>query len=418
MSKEKQKKEKGGRHIIRRIIITIVVVMVLGMVWLFGCSDDEAEQTGSSSEQNSAGGVGTATEDSTANADSFDSYYFISQMDSDMMDNFLALYNAVSNFEEEAVFPHPIADENEKDVYALLMAFLYECPEQFQLDSGEISFFRYKGAEDEIAGCELTYRMDQTSYDAYMNQCQGILSTLQKQTSGMSDYDKELYVYDYLADSTVYDDTTDFCDSVYGTLIEGRAKCVGISAAFQYLCDGLDLPCVSLTCYGDEETFDDGHAWNAVNIDGEWYDVDLTADVPREDSEADGCRYYGALNVPRTWVTDAYSPVTTYFTDYFDVPESVSFDADYHVVNDEFVAEEEDFAAAYRDGITSSFENGGSAVSLQFESEDDYNSFLDQEDDISTDWLYHYSSDDVTGLGGSVYQQPAYRTIVYVPEFE
>ncbi len=46
-----------------------------------------------------------------------------------------------------------------------------------------------------------------------------------------------------------------------------------------------------------------------------------------------------------------------------------------------------------------------------------YNAFLDQEDDISTDWLYHYSGDDVTHLGGSVYQQPAYRTIVYVPEF-
>ena len=417
MSKEKQRKEKSGGHIVRRIITTVVVVLVLGMVWLFGCSDDETEQTGSSSGQGGADGAAAAAEDSTADADSFDSYYFISQLDSDRMDNFLALYNAVSNFEEEVVFPHPIADENEKDADMLLLAFLYECPEQFHLDFDEITFFRYKGAEDEIAGCELSYRMDQASYDAYINQCQGILSTLQKQTSGMSDYDKELYVYDYVAGSTVYDDTTDFCDSVYGALIEGRAKCVGISEAFKYLCDGLDLPCVSLTCYGDEETFDDGHAWNAVNIDGEWYDVDLTADVPREDSEADDCRYYGALNVPRTWVTDAHSPVTTYFTDYFTVPESVSFDADYHVVNDEFVAAGEDYAAAYRDGISRAYESGSLAVSLQFESEDDYNAFLDQEDDISTDWLYHYSGDDVTHLGGSVYQQPAYRTIVYVPEF-
>ncbi len=413
--KEGRKKKKG----IGRIILTVFLVLVLGMVWLFGCSDsDESEQTGTSSAEGSASAAAETKGSATADAASFDNYYFISQLDSDMMDNFLALYNAVSNFEEETVFPHPVAEENEKDVYMLLLALVYECPEQFQWDSGDVEFFRYKEAEDEIAGCDFTYRMDKTSYDAYMNQCQGILSTLQKQTSGMSDYEKELYVYNYLADSTVYDDSTEFCDSVYGVLIEGRAKCVGISAAFQYICDGLDLPCVSLFCYADEENFGDGHAWNAVNIDGEWYDVDLTAEVPREDAEADTCWYYGALNVPRTWITDAHDPVSTYYTDYFDLPESVSFDADYHVVNDEFVAEGGDYATAYRDGITKAFDNGSDSVSLQFESDEDYNAFLEAEDDISTDWLNHYSSDTVTGLGGSLYHQDAYRTIVFVPEFK
>ncbi len=406
----------GKENTMNRALAAAGAALLLGPVCLTGCSDSgETEKAVSSATESTAGETEAAVSVSAAD---FDNCYLVSQMNADMLDNFLAMYDAVSNFKEEVVFPHPIADEDEKEVYTLLLTMTYECPELFQLDWSNIDFFRYEGNENEIAGCDFAYRMDQDSYSASVNQCQGILSTLQKQTDGMSDYDKELYVYDYLAGNSVYDDTTDFCDSMYGMLVEGRAKCDGISSAFKYICDGLDLPCVTLFGYGDEDEFDDGHAWNAVSIDGEWYDVDLTAEVPREDSKADSCWYYGALNVPRTWITDANSPVSTYYTDYFDVPESVSLDADYHVVNDEFVAEGEDFAAAYRNGISRAFDDGDACVYLQFESSDDYNAFLEQEDAISSDWLNNDSSDAVTGLGGSLYRQEAYRTIAFVPEFD
>lgn len=80
-----------------------------------------------------------------------------------------------------------------------------------------------------------------------------------------------------------------YVNTAYGALVEGKAMCGGFSRAFKAIMDRLDIPCVlisgtgysgaSAAVEGTTEKLDAGflaHMWNAVEVDGMWYGVDVT----------------------------------------------------------------------------------------------------------------------------------------------
>ena len=97
-----------------------------------------------------------------------------------------------------------------------------------------------------------------------------------------SDFEKELYIHDYICENTVYDSfAADSLEnapqntlSSYGALVEGKAICEGYSKAFKYLCDKAGIPC-SLVLGKYEDT---PHMWNIVFLDEGYYYVDVTFD--------------------------------------------------------------------------------------------------------------------------------------------
>ena len=108
--------------------------------------------------------------------------------------------------------------------------------------------------------------------------------------SGMTDYEKELAVHDFIIRSTQYDhaelehrpDSAGNPDldnsNPYGALIRGRAICLGYSSTFQLMMDCLGIECI--TVHGQGNRTLDEHAWNMVRLDGDWYCVDVTWDDP------------------------------------------------------------------------------------------------------------------------------------------
>ncbi len=60
----------------------------------------------------------------------------------------------------------------------------------------------------------------------------------------------------------------------YGALVEKLAVSEGYALAFKLLCDLSEIPCQVVLGKRDN----DDHAWNAVQLDKEWYHVDVTAD--------------------------------------------------------------------------------------------------------------------------------------------
>lgn len=108
---------------------------------------------------------------------------------------------------------------------------------------------------------------------------------------GSSDYEKILYIHDHIVKNTVY--SNDKVDSsvnglwgtAYGCIVQGDAICQGYAEAFTYFMKLLDIECgmVSGTAGGI------GHIWNYVNLDGEYYWIDVTWDDPDEQgSSGDG----------------------------------------------------------------------------------------------------------------------------------
>ena len=143
-------------------------------------------------------------------------------------------------------------------------------------------------------------------------------------TEGMSAYEMELAVHDWLVewgsyDRTVYDNLnhsgrTGYRDP-WGMLVGGYGNCLGYSSTFQLLMDLSGVECITVVgaAFGSRED----HAWNMVKLDGEWYCVDVTWDDPT--GAARNGRHHRYFNV-----TSAYLRETDHQWDYRNVPEATA----------------------------------------------------------------------------------------------
>lgn len=104
---------------------------------------------------------------------------------------------------------------------------------------------------------------------------------------GLSPFERELMVHDYLIDNVAYDNTVDTVNlennppeiyTVYGALVDQVAVCEGYARAFQMLLNGLGVDCVGM--FGESEN--QMHMWNAVKLGESWYQTDVTWDDQEE----------------------------------------------------------------------------------------------------------------------------------------
>ncbi len=84
-------------------------------------------------------------------------------------------------------------------------------------------------------------------------------------------YQRERYVHDVLVQLVEYDANAAMNQSAYSALVNGKSVCAGYARAFQHLMQQLNIPCYYCTGYTGED-----HAWNIVNIDGVYYNADVT----------------------------------------------------------------------------------------------------------------------------------------------
>lgn len=88
-----------------------------------------------------------------------------------------------------------------------------------------------------------------------------------------SDYEKVRNVYTYVIDNTQYQ-ASDDDQSIAGVFWKKEAVCAGYAGAVQYLLERIGVPCIYVD--GSTQGSTEGHAWNIVKLDGEYYYVDAT----------------------------------------------------------------------------------------------------------------------------------------------
>lgn len=95
-------------------------------------------------------------------------------------------------------------------------------------------------------------------------------------TDGMTDFDKELAVHDYIVSNCHYGypENKDDAYTAYGALVLERSVCDGYAEAFFVIMSCLGVDCDIVVGSTDEGL----HAWNQVALGGEWYNIDLTWD--------------------------------------------------------------------------------------------------------------------------------------------
>lgn len=129
-------------------------------------------------------------------------------------------------------------------------------------------------------------------------------------TDDMSDYDKVKALHDYLVLNNEYDmrlysgNMPHISYTAYGAILEHTSVCAGYAYAYEMLLQEAGVPV--------EYVRNSNHAWNIVQIDGEWYHVDTTWDDPTPDRK--GCVRYDYFLRSDSFMARDYSKWTASHT--------------------------------------------------------------------------------------------------------
>lgn len=220
--------------------------------------------------------------------------------------------------------------------------------------------------EDDVAIMNGEYRIVSTKpiSDAYKSGNTSGLDNKQKETlematavldeiitEDMSDYDKEKAVYDWMTTELTYDTgilqvipaTEEDCDNPYGVLKYHNAVCVGYATTFRLFMQMMDIEC--MVVHNPEKY----HSWDLVNLDGNWYHVDIYSDQ--------GSASYANFNMNDDLAERGHE----WDRDFF--PSATSLDYNYAYQNRKQVDDIYDVPALVREAL----DNEQSTVCLGFE---------------------------------------------------
>ena len=173
-------------------------------------------------------------------------------------------------------------------------AYTYDNPEIFYLSPNKM----YLNIETTTIGSNVTYNVfinngNENNYfiDEFTSQGQveSAINQIEQtknqilQNRSENTYDNIKMVHDYLVENIEYDTTISQSNiyNVYGALVNGRAVCEGYARSFKYLMDELGIPCTLVIGTGtNSQGQTENHAWNYVQLNGNWYAIDCTWDDP------------------------------------------------------------------------------------------------------------------------------------------
>lgn len=176
--------------------------------------------------------------------------------------------------------------------------------------------FEYGGRAAKVFG-EQSYLMtpEQSGY-VEMN-VQEVVASIDKQS--LSNVEKVRAVNDYIVANTAYTDQTNSSPhSAYTVLAEHGGVCQGYALLAHSMLQKLGIETKYIVGYVGQE----GHAWNLVKLDGQWYHLDTTWNDPVPDRKG-AVRYQYFLVDDRTmakdhtWIAEDYPKATSTKYNYF-----------------------------------------------------------------------------------------------------
>ena len=298
--------------------------------------------------------------------DQYQEYYF-KLLSEDEQRIYRQMLNGIRERQNEFYLTSADEDVISKVYHALLK----DHPELFWVHNREeVYTTSYKGTDYCRFSPGYTYTEQEIS--EILTEMQNAVNEVNAEiTQNASDYDKVKMIYTYLIDHTEYE-ASDDDQNIAGVFWKKKAVCAGYARAVQYLLEQLGIPCIYVE--GSARDSDEGHAWNIVKINGQYYYVDATnGDQP---SFLEG----GAVQLEehKTVIYDYLCPFPQEYeqvytaSDEFPVPECTAADLNFYVLNQacfDTYNEQQIY-----DFCCMRLDNGAAVVRFKFTSQDAFDS--------------------------------------------
>ncbi|TGJ75939.1 transglutaminase domain-containing protein [Caproiciproducens galactitolivorans] len=163
---------------------------------------------------------------------------------------------------------------SEAQLRIILLAFLNDNPQIFWLANAYSYSYGSGGTYIQL----YSVAPQSTCNTMIQKMNQKISEIIKGMPSGLNEFDRELYLFKYIADHCTYNNDAVTNNNIwqafsaYGVLIDGKAVCEGYSRAMQLLCSYAGLQCMLLTGQSNNVN----HMWNVIKINGNWYHLDIT----------------------------------------------------------------------------------------------------------------------------------------------
>lgn len=198
--------------------------------------------------------------------------------------------------------------EDEKEAYDRILDKIITMPEKIRIPrinreelnniftalhyDNPLLFFVGSNCRVSTVGFLSYFQVDYTmSYDEYLTAVQEVEAAADSLIASLTDpRDEWLCEYELhnaIINSCRYNSYSEHDSSVYGVLCLKNATCEGYSKTMKYLLDRIGIEAYVLAGVAtDVDGNSDLHMWNIVNINGEYYHLDVTWDDPSGDENS------------------------------------------------------------------------------------------------------------------------------------
>lgn len=275
-----------------------------------------------------------------------------------------ALIKAALNFDATVTFDTVLT----RAEYARILGIVYiQNPELFWL-RGSVDL-----ADDGLTAnlYYLCTKEQAETLDAFLTRQVSIILT--QIPPDADDLKKVQVFHDYICRSSTFMKGGTTASTVVGALVDGASQCLGYAKGLQYLCNIADIPCLVVTGTNENGA---SHAWNMVQMAGDWYNVDCTWDDPV-------LKVYDAANVSYMYfgVRDVDIVGKTHFRvneafeedfSYFEVPicNSTALNVDY--VYGYYAKSYEEGYEMLREQMINAVNTGATVIHVKFADQETY----------------------------------------------
>lgn len=291
--------------------------------------------------------------------------YYYDKLNAEQQKIYTGIANSVKNLDETAMIKidkdYDFAQISE-DAKKAMEAFFADHPEVFYLNT-EYQIL----TNSSLIGnsLKLYFGYSVSSKDELEQQICTIESGIKEFTSDISDldteYDKELKIHDSIASKVTYYSYNDITNipevyhTAYSAIKEKSSVCDGFTKIYQLALNQVGIPSILVT--GTLES--DPHAWNMVELEDGWYNVDLTSDKTiKENNNAVVHTYFN--------VTNDYIKQSHEFYDEANIPTANSEQFNYYSKESKYIKSSDNFNTKFENIL----KNNKNSVLIEFKADE------------------------------------------------